>query len=46
MAYSQCGAQVHVAWLEGDAPLGNAVLYRRATLPFAELYCLLWPEPQ
>ena len=46
MAYSHCGAQVHVAWLEGDAPLGNSVLYRRATLPFAGLYCLLWPEPQ
>ncbi|WP_426755956.1 sialidase family protein [Myxococcus sp. Y35] len=43
---SRCGAQVHVAWLEGGAPRGNAVLYRRATLPFSGFYCLLWPDPR
>ncbi|ATB51399.1 hypothetical protein [Corallococcus macrosporus] len=46
VAASHCGAQVHMAWLEGNAPQGNAVVYRRATLPFAGLYCLLWPDQQ
>ncbi|AKQ70268.1 BNR/Asp-box repeat domain protein [Myxococcus hansupus] len=46
MASSYCGAQVHVAWLEGNAAQGNAVLYRSATLPFPGMYCLMWPEPR
>jgi hypothetical protein len=45
IASSRCGAQVHVAWLEGSES-GDAVLYRRASLPFASVYCLLLPEPR
>ncbi|GHH01555.1 sialidase family protein [Comamonas sp. JC664] len=46
LASSHCGARVHVAWLEGNAPEGNAVLYRRATQPFPGLDCQVWPEVQ
>ncbi|MCP3137320.1 sialidase family protein [Pyxidicoccus xibeiensis] len=44
IASSQCGARVHVVWLEGSGPTGNAVVYRRGTLPGSPLYCLLLPE--
>ncbi|MFP2929155.1 sialidase family protein [Pyxidicoccus sp. 3LG] len=46
IASAQCGARVHVVWLEGAEPTGNSVTYRRASLPWSPLYCLLLPEPR
>jgi hypothetical protein len=43
IAYSRCGTQSHVVWLE-STDAGNSVRYRRASLPFSSLYCTLLPE--
>ncbi len=45
IATSRCGTQSHVVWLEW-AESGNSVRYRRASLPFSSLYCLLLPDPR
>lgn len=45
LASSRCGTWTHVVWLE-TTEAGSSVLYRRASLPFSFLYCLLLLDPR